>query len=45
MLALSHGGLAPPPTGNPGSAPGRGLVVVHIFTFFENQTYINHFSV
>ena len=34
MLALSHGGLAPPSMGNRGSARGRGLVVVHIFTFF-----------
>ena len=24
MLVPSHGGLAPPPTGNPGSAPDSG---------------------
>ena len=30
MLAPSHGGLALPPTGNPGSAPERGVYFQHI---------------
>ena len=35
MLAPSPGGLAPPPTGNPGSAPAENALSLDIFVFAQ----------